>query len=816
MKIKTFVKKSQEDFFFIVFIVLAVMLFFPEVFLLKQSFLSGDHRAQHYPWAFFYAQGLKRFWLPWWTSYFHSGFPLLAEGQVGAFYPLNLFFYFVFPPFSAYSYGILAHYLLGGLFFFGYLRSLKLSGWASLFGSLIYLFGTAQGGCYYNTISQKVLIWLPLTFYLSDQIIEKGKRSYALWLALILSVQVFGGYLQYAIYSIGFILFYFLWFSIRKALTARNKTTWISNAGLLVLALLFCFAIASPQLASTWELAGLSRRFSYPLEFAFVGSMNPLAFATLFFPHWDGFLRSEIYAGALGLYFLLLSFTTKKGEKEFFFWAMLFVALALALGKYNPLFVLVIKATGISALRVPAKFLFFAAYALAVLCAFGFDKWFQGRMTSGRSQAASKLFGVVSFLGIGGFFLSGWILRTFEPRIKGFLQEYVRTKFSGSPLHPWPLEHYFNRLETGYAEMLNALEIFNPLNLGFLGFIVLSMLWVYFSMRQKRAGWKAAAGFLAILFFNLYLYGGTSIKGNLEPYSFLEPPSKILDSLKEDRGSFRIHRVFESLESSDELALVPQTNMLYGLSMVGAYSPLVINDYYELLRGIGDVNDSQQLLVADKDTILRIPHLLDFLHVKYLLSDYPLSQNRFHKAGEGEGEFLYRNPEFLPRAFFVTRQEPLSKEKWLEKLRSPDFSPSRKVYILEEGFQKESLNAPEMFYPVEIFESENQQEIRLKVETPYPGYVVVSDIHYPGWRAAVNGVPSRILKANGIFRAVFLEMQGRYDIRMVYDPPWKKLIGVTLGLSFLCLLLPLFIESRGLGEFFGRNKTKGYLKTAKG
>ena len=62
-------KEGKSEFGFLLAILIALVVFFSEIVFLKQGFFSGDHRAQHYPWAYFYAQGLKEFRLPWWTTY---------------------------------------------------------------------------------------------------------------------------------------------------------------------------------------------------------------------------------------------------------------------------------------------------------------------------------------------------------------------------------------------------------------------------------------------------------------------------------------------------------------------------------------------------------------------------------------------------------------------------------------------------------------------------------------------------------------------------------------------------------------------------
>ena len=75
------------------------------------------------------------------------------------------------------------------------------------------------------------------------------------------------------------------------------------------------------------------------------------------------------------------------------------------------------------------------------------------------------------------------------------------------------------------------------------------------------------------------------------------------------------------------------------------------------------------------------------------------------------------------------------------------------------------------------------------VESEKPSLFVLTDLHYPGWKAYVNGVEVPILKAYGFCRAVEVPA-GKSEIRMVYRPTgWGFLVG-SFVLGFLgCLVL---------------------------
>ncbi len=101
---------------FIIFFTLVLVLYLWKLVIMRSAFLHGDYAAQFYPWSKILSDSIKNLSFPYWTRYFHSGFPLMAEGQVGGFYPLNLIFFFLLPFKGAYNYLVILHFALAGIF----------------------------------------------------------------------------------------------------------------------------------------------------------------------------------------------------------------------------------------------------------------------------------------------------------------------------------------------------------------------------------------------------------------------------------------------------------------------------------------------------------------------------------------------------------------------------------------------------------------------------------------------------------------------------------------------------------------------------
>ncbi|RME08265.1 MAG: hypothetical protein D6803_01670, partial [Anaerolineae bacterium] len=72
-----------------------------------------------------------------------------------------------------------------------------------------------------------------------------------------------------------------------------------------------------------------------------------------------------------------------------------------------------------------------------------------------------------------------------------------------------------------------------------------------------------------------------------------------------------------------------------------------------------------------------------------------------------------------------------------------------------------------------------------RVEAPAEGWLVVSDLWYPGWTAALDGQPVPLWRANYLFRAVRVPA-GEHNISMTYRPPWLPVGTLLAGLAWFC------------------------------
>ncbi|MEA3406565.1 MAG: YfhO family protein [Chloroflexota bacterium] len=353
-------------------------VYFGEV-LLGRVYYGGDIARQYLPQCIALARSLHRGTLPWWSPDVGAGYPLLAEGEIGALYPPNWIIYLVLSPKVGLTLSVVLHYLMGGIGLYVYGRSLRLSKGASCFGALVWTLGGFNAAHLSHVSIVSVTAWLPWAFLLSRSLLAAEEApSGKGWLmmgglGLVVGLQFLAGHPQMALLGsialFGYVVF--LVYTMRPPL--RRVLLWCAGVVLGIL-------ISLPQLLPTMELSALSQRAGGVEEAFFTSySFHPLLLATYVSPFVLGnpYPRGSVeLMGYVGLLPLVLAqvalFRSSRGER--WFYAALGVAgTLLAFGRWNPLYRYLQHVPLLNLFRVPARYLYWASLSLAILSALGLD-----------------------------------------------------------------------------------------------------------------------------------------------------------------------------------------------------------------------------------------------------------------------------------------------------------------------------------------------------------------------------------------------------------------------------------------------------------
>ncbi len=156
------------------------------------------------------------------------------------------------------------------------------------------------------------------------------------------------------------------------------------------------------------------------------------------------------------------------------------------------------------------------------------------------------------------------------------------------------------------------------------------------------------------------------------------------------------------------------------------------------------------------------------------------------------GEF-FRAPlaPYRPRLSFVRgyRVEPDSARAW-QRVASGQVDLVREV-VVDRGPDPDPAGpgaAPPLL--VAQLSQDRPEEVVAEVTTSYPGLLVLTDLHYPGWIAEENGRRLPMLKADGWFRAVSLPA-GTHRVVFRYRP-MAFYAGAAVSVAALLTLLVLW------------------------
>jgi hypothetical protein len=165
-------------------------------------------------------------------------------------------------------------------------------------------------------------------------------------------------------------------------------------------------------------------------------------------------------------------------------------------------------------------------------------------------------------------------------------------------------------------------------------------------------------------------------------------------------------------------------------------------------------------------------------------SNVPLAlstEGRFRQVHSGDVK-IYEVLDALPRAYAVHHTRILPDDSAIAAMQDTTFDPARSA-ILAAGRELDgppSSGAPSSTVAVEGYAPE---QVTLRASLSAPGYVVLSDSWYPGWKAYVDGQEAEIERANVLFRAVYVPA-GTHTVRLEYRPVSYR---VGLGISTVTL-----------------------------
>jgi len=747
-KISYNILRQHKNDILILFIFLCLVLtFFWRVIFLREVWYVIDHSLQNYPFRAFFADGLKQGKLHLWCPYIYSGFPLFAESQTGFAYPFNLIFFFLFPTSIAYHYGMVFHYFLAGLFMYLFLRQIRLQRASSFFGAAAFMFSGFMVTRLLHVNIINVAVWLPLILFFIERGFETWKKHNFVYAGLSLGIQFLAGYFPVSLYILlGFSL-YFVAKTVFVFSEKRSKQVLAMAIVFYLIVLVVGFGIGAIQLIPMYELSRMSfRSHGMTYDVATTWSMPIQQLITILIPDFYGnpmkntwgpvinYWEICMYMGILPLLFIFPAFAFKRDKYACLYGGFALLYLLLAMGSHTPLYRLLYALPVYNSVRIPSRLLYLFSFWMIVLSALGLDRLLT--IDRNREHKLVRTWAIV-LITIAIAIALFWVtVVSKEPHVVKFLSEHSNIRG----------DDIYNQFS------LNITQSFIVIALS-IGLIV-----CYCLGRMTNDMFAFTACVLLIV--DLFLFGMSYNRTTNRQLYKREP--KVFQLLERDKELFRV-----VLKDRPNMGNTP---MLWKFYSADGWSPLCIERYGRLIG-------AKNLRGWNAEFVLPTPRALELTNVKYVIAhDRKLDENRqFELIWTGD-ENVYKNKEFLPRAF-ITHSALVIRDshQMLAILRKKDFV-FQEIALLEEEphIQLQDIRTtPNASSWVKV-EEYLPQEIIIRAKLDIPGLLVLTDAYYPGWKAYVDDTEQKIYRAYYVFKAVPLK-KGEHMVRFVYEPISFKL-----------------------------------------
>jgi hypothetical protein len=719
----------MKSLFAVLILLLVIFVYFFDAATFRGFWITGDLGYSDLTdcyWQIkrFLSDSLKEGRLPLWCPDLLLGIPLLSEGEMGTFYPLNFFSFLLLPPYIAYNLTTLLTFLIAGLATYLFCREIGLNFAPSILASVVFTLSGYLITHVKHPSNIQTASLFPLLLYFGERFIKEQRLIFPILAGVVLSFQIFTGHPQVMVYTnLIFVLYFILRVLTSLSLKKKRKENIaigiIYKASLLPIMVIIGLGLSACQLFPTMELLEQSGRKiggaiheldRFPFHYSeLVRFILPYFYGDPYLANhktpWDGlFWENTGYIGILPLILSCLAIARIKTNRYILVLTIILVlSLILSFGKYSPLFFL-LKLPPLSSYRFPNRFLLIVGFSLAILSAFGLEEI--GKRI--KSRARHLLF----FLIISIVFLD----------LFKFGSHHNPTISAKKWLKP-PESVKFLKQNIGMDRVYSVGSVITRNNL-------------YFTY-----GWKNS---------DVYLK----------------------------------HR--EVLSAS--------TNLEHGLQSPGIYLTFFpIRPYIFEMRLAGIALDSASYTGEVSPDILR---LLSLLNVKYLVSCFSLNLpivEEIKLDWQLPSVKIYENRDVFPRAYVVGKSFFVQDPNTIINILSSDWFNPRKMVILEE---QGPLGSEDIgFSDCKILKYKDDR-VEISAKMTKPGYLVLTDSNYPGWKAYVDKKEAHIYYANCAFRAVFLE-EGEHKVEFRYCPDsFKKGAAITIATIFLIVLAMLFLRLR--------------------
>lgn len=675
--------------------------------------------------------------IPHWSDGLQAGFPLLAEGQCGFFYPPHLLLRSTLDWVVAFNLVYPIHWLIGATGMWTLCRLHGRRGLPASVAAASFVFGGYWITRVVHTNNLEVAAWLPWGLVLTEKAMRSRGVVWWMLLAALVAVQHFAGYPQIIIISVATYAIVFLWRLV--GLRARLRVGQAcARVALFLLAIGLGTGLAAVQLLPSKALIAESERASGVADaYAASVSLPPRAILLLAFPNaygWqnafgnvdfgglgsDAYWEYAIYVGWLPLVCAMLAAARITREPDALLWLVVVViGFAIAIGPATPLWRLWRQLPVLGLMRGWARFSLMMLVGLCMLAAIGLD-----RLLS--MQHPRRVLAILTFLAVAA--TSSLIVLA-----------------SGNP---WWGEHLAKGLSSGHVVM--------PLVFGALA---LAALWAV--AIRPRSLWPQLACF-AVLCADLTVFG-FALNPEFPRDTVLAQPesvSAILTGRPVGRCISFDRRSPHRDVVADNNMLAANRNLLWAIPSAEINTPLASKRYADLRASWADPAKAHEALP-----------MLRALDVGFITTNVPEAHNVLLGAGckpvlVKQTWTLLKSLPSYGQAWLVGRASVVDPAEMLAALKRPGLDLGRVALIESPLSHPLSKNLPNGSIE---WHARSPELKALTVQTHEACLLVLSTSWHPYWAASLDGNPARLRRVNHLLMGVEIPA-GEHRVELVYVP----------------------------------------------
>lgn len=705
--------------------------------LLGTRVLPWDAIDQFYPTVYFNVHSLRLGLAPWWNPYVYSGYPQIADPQGMLFSPLLMAWMLLreAPGASWFVWGVLLHMLMGGTAMLALLRRSGANAFGALTGATVFIAGGVAAARLEHVPIVLAYAYAPVVLLaLRHFMANPGwRRGLLLGLAAgALVTQLVQLSYLIALMTIGYAAIA----SVLHWHGYDGATRWRWCAGML-LAILAALALGLPQLLLSWAYTSLSNRSALPLAAAADASLDLRALLSFIDPNAWHALRGT-YAGPASR-----------------------VEAYLYLGAVPSLLLAGIGAAWCQP-RQRRQLLFFAVVALlACLYMLGVHTPFYGWLYS-------WLPGIAQFR---------------RPSDAAYLLNFSLAMFIGLAASHFRLD------SRRHVSVL-------------LGIAACWLLLSSLQMRDVDVRWQVksiAAAVLALLALWRLQRSGTTRRTTLwlllvlvADYrcfslngAFNEAHDNARRFMHDTTADFLVAQLRPSsgmptsrIEAVDAGMVWDNNVVLRELASTQGYNPLryALYDRWYGARESGNLARAHTLYNPAPDSALS-----NLLGVEYLVKGHAAGTpawsppSGYELVFVGKKTDVWRNRHAYPRLLTPTQARLLAVDQQPSPaaFAATDFHHTLWLTPRDESDRRSGeTSAARSVGQLQITETHaTPTRLTIRTRAAAPGWLVLSELDFPGWQAEADGTRLPIHRANGMFRAICMPA-GAHTLRVAFHP-WQ-------------------------------------------